>query len=118
MLADHDRFQHGEMREQADVQERARDTPDRALGGPRIIDRLAFEAYAPAIDGQHAGDEIEKRRLASAVGTDQRMDVAAGHAHAHLVEGVEAAEPFGQAVDCTTDGPRVSPGRSSTASPK
>jgi hypothetical protein len=99
MLADHDRFQHGEMREQADVLERARDTPDRALRGPRIVDWLAFEHDAPGIGGQHAGDEIEKRRLAGAVGTDQRMDVAAGHVHAHLVEGVEAAEPFGQAVD-------------------
>ena len=102
MLADHDGFQHREMREQADVLERARDALERALRRARIHDRLALEQDLAGIGGENAGDEIEERRLAGAVRPDQRVDVAGRHLELEIVERVEAAEALGQPFDRKT----------------
>ena len=55
------------------------------------------------VGGQHAGHEIEERRLAGAVRTDQCVNVALRHLHAEFVQRVEAAEALGQPLDGETD---------------
>ena len=99
MLADHHGLQHRQMREQADVLERARDAAQRAPRGARVGDDVALEGDLPAIGREHAGHQIEERGLAGAVRSDQRMDVAARDLHAQIVQRIEAAEALAQALD-------------------
>ena len=103
MFAHHDGFQHREMREQADVLKRARNALDGAFRGPGVVHHLPFEHDLSGVGGEQPGDEIEQRCLAGAVGPDQRVDLTFGDVRAHLVQGVEAAEPLGQSLDREAD---------------
>ena len=49
--------------------------------------------------GQHAGDQVEGRALAGAVGADQRDDLAGLDVERHIVDGDHAAELLARALD-------------------
>jgi hypothetical protein len=68
-----DRLERRQVAEQLVDLERARDAAARALEGLQRGDVLAVEQDAPAVGTQHARQEIHERRLAGAVGTDQRV---------------------------------------------
>ena len=53
-----------------------------------------------------AGDDVERRRLAAAVGADQRMHAAAPHGEIDAVDRLQAAEIFGEASDLQRDAAR------------
>ena len=116
MLADHHGFQHRQVREQPDVLEGAGDPLQRAARRARVVHRLAFEHDRALVGRQHAGQEIEERGLAGAVRPDQRVDVAAPHIHAQVVQRVEAAEALGQAFDREADSLRHDAPSRATAS--
>ncbi|KAG1080279.1 hypothetical protein G6F40_015951 [Rhizopus arrhizus] len=48
---------------------------------------------------QEFGQQVEAGGFASAVGADQRVDAAALHLHGQTVDGGQAAELHGQALD-------------------
>ena len=60
-------------------------------------DVLALEQDVPARRGQDAGEEVEERRLARAVGTDDRAQLALAHLEVDAVDGGEAPERLGEA---------------------
>src|SRR5205814_9787327 len=57
-----------------------------------LADRPDIEQDRTRGRGQRAGDDVEQRRLAGAVGSYEREDGAARHLQAHVVEGPEPAE--------------------------
>src|SRR4029079_19377031 len=62
-------------------------------------DVAALEQDGAGVGAQMAGDQVEQRGLAGAVGPDDGGDLALGHAHAGVVDGQEAVEGFAQAAD-------------------
>ena len=72
-----------------------------------IVEPLQVEALAAGMGEQHqafgrlveAGDAIEHRGLAGAVGPDQRGDVAAAHRERDVVDGEQPTEAHGQVLD-------------------
>jgi hypothetical protein len=66
----------GEFRRQRGYLEAAAEAEPRPLGHLQIVDDLAEEADRAGIGAQRAGDLVDQRRLAGAVGPDQRMDLA------------------------------------------
>src|SRR6185369_1111377 len=54
---------------------------------------------AAAVGRIQAGEDIEEGGLAGAVGTDQAIDLASLDGDAHIAEGLQAAEAFGNAAD-------------------
>src|SRR5439155_22887508 len=80
-----------------------------ALGGRHVGDILAVEPDRALRRRQHAGDEIEQRRLAGAVGADQTDDLAAADRDRDVAVGDEAAEPLPDATSFEERGHRVAP---------
>ena len=74
--ADHDVLRDGERREQREVLERARDAElgDAVRGHREQV--LAREGDAPRRRLVEAAEAVEQRRLAGAVGPDERADLA------------------------------------------
>src|SRR5437763_1756631 len=64
-------------------------------------------SLAVAADG--AGDQIEERRLAGAVGSDQSAALARAHGELHGVHGAEPAEGLGDALEA--EGERLAQAR-------
>ena len=103
--ADLDVLEGGQRREQPDVLERARDAEVVDLVG--LLAQDAGEAVAgpgghehlPLLRGVDAGERVEQRRLAGAVGPDDGQDLAAGHRHRDVVEADDAAEAQGDVLD-------------------
>ena len=60
---------------------------------------MAAQADLAAVRLQRAGNQVERRRLARAVRTDQADDLALVDAHGEIADRGEAAEGLGQAVD-------------------
>src|SRR5450759_4454845 len=61
----------------------------------QVLPAVIHSALARLVD---AGDHIEKRGLARAVGSDQAEDLAFVHGQAQLVQRHQAAEAHGQTV--------------------
>ncbi len=61
-------------------------------------DVLAEEADGARGRLQGAGDQVEQRGLARAVGADEAEDLALGHPQGAAIHGMEAAEGFDQAI--------------------
>ena len=106
MASDHDVFEHGHAREQADVLERAGHAERRDLVGLHAVEGRGAGGLAVALgqvklDGPFggqidAGDAVEERGLPRAVGADKRDDLLPVDREIHLVERAQAAEIFGQ----------------------
>ncbi|KAG1579989.1 hypothetical protein G6F46_015582 [Rhizopus delemar] len=64
-----------------------------------LRDVRAIELDAAAAGAVVARDAIEGGGFAGAVGADQRVDAAALHLHGQTVDGGQAAELHGQALD-------------------
>jgi hypothetical protein len=56
------------------------------LAGPPPLDEGVAEAHAAAAGRQHAGDDLEQRRLAGAVGADHAHDLARPDLEVHALE--------------------------------
>ena len=70
---------------------------ERAAAAPEQID--AFDLDAPRARLQHAERHVDRRRLARAVGAEQADDLARRHLEADVVDGLERAKGFAQALD-------------------
>ena len=95
MAAEHQVVEHREPAEQGDVLERARHAEGCDLARPPARDVAAFEHDAPFVRLVEAGDHVEQRGLAGAVGADDRDDAALGDVDRHAVDGGDAAEVLG-----------------------
>ena len=67
--------------------------------GRQAVDAFAVEADRAGVGRKHAGDHVEQRGLAGAVGTDQREDRAGRHLEAHVVDREQAAKALADGVD-------------------
>ena len=67
----------------------------RCAGMPAMS--LPGKPDAAGIRTQHAGDQIERRGLAGAVGTEQADDLAALHREVDVIDRDQPAEGAGQA---------------------
>src|SRR6516225_1844853 len=103
MLPDHNVFQRAQVGHQADILEAASDAmadaPPRGSGG----DIGAVEHDPPGIDREHAGDQIEDRRLAGPVRTDERRAHAAPDCETQILDHAQAAETLAEGFK-TKDG--------------
>src|SRR2546425_783562 len=71
---------------------------DRPAAGPPVLgqarDVVVEERDAAGARRQHAGDEVEQRRLAGAVGADERAALARADGELHAVDGTKPTEPL------------------------
>ena len=79
---------------------KVRPTPIRAIarGGKPSI-RAPINVTVPAVRPQLAVDEIEARRFAGPVRSDQRDELPGPHIERDIANGIDAAEGFRQAFD-------------------
>src|SRR5690349_10468322 len=98
MAAEQEVLEHGGVLEQLDVLERPRDAAPRDLVRRHPRDVLAVEDQTARGRLVDARDQVEDRRLAGAVGPDDREDLARLDLEAHAVDGPEAAEVHDEAV--------------------
>src|SRR2546426_1529363 len=82
----------GHRAPQLEVLKCARDAEARSHVRRRIDQRVAFEEDRALVRGDDAGDAVEERRLAGAVGTDQAEDLAAVQVQRHSVQSDDSAE--------------------------
>src|SRR6185436_13246478 len=61
-------------------------------------DVAAFQYHRARVGTEVAGDQVEQRRLAGAVGPDDGGDLAPGHAYTGVVDGHEAVEGLAHAA--------------------
>src|ERR1700761_238310 len=61
-------------------------------------ERRTVEARLPGVGGIEIGDEVEQRRLAGAVRSDQRRHAAVSDRERHVFDRVHAAEGFDKSV--------------------
>src|SRR5216683_562833 len=62
-------------------------------------DRLAVEDDAAGVGGDEAGEQVEERGLAGAVGAEDAGDLAGLEREGDVLHGGEAAEALGEALD-------------------
>src|SRR5690606_20513629 len=99
MAAEHHVVEHGRHVEEFDVLEGARDAEAGNAVRRHLRDVLALEADTAGCRLIDAAYEVEDRRLAGAVRTDDREDLALVDAEADAVDGLDAAEMHGQVFD-------------------
>ena len=63
--------------------------------GRRSVDRLAVDADRPGVGAQHAGEDLDERRLAGAVGAEQGVDLAGRDREVDGAQGDDRAERLG-----------------------
>src|SRR6185437_15302026 len=105
VLSHHQILQRRHAGEQADVLEGAGDLG--LFGDTEVVEplqrdlgrALAHQAERAAGRPVEAGDAVEHRGLASAVGTDQRGDLFRGRSKGQIVDGDDAAETHDQMID-------------------
>ena len=85
-------LEHRHLPEEPDVLERARDAEVGDLPRREAVDALAAERDGALRRRVHAGDAVEHRGLAGAVGSDEPEDGALGHVEADAADGAQAAE--------------------------
>ncbi|MCY1239417.1 hypothetical protein D9M72_522100 [compost metagenome] len=69
-----------------------------------LVDRLAFEFDAAALDGHEAHERLQQRGLAYAVAAEQDRDLAERGFEAHVSEDVGAAVILVDVLDCQHGG--------------
>ena len=106
MGADRDVLQHGHVGHQLDVLEGARDAELHHLLRRSVVDLVAEHRDGAAGRGQHAGDQVEGRALAGAVGPDQGHDLAGMDLERDVVDGDHAAELLARVLDLQQHGGR------------
>src|SRR4029079_16717702 len=99
MGADRDILQHGHVGYQFDVLEGPGNAELDDFLRRRVVDLGAEHGDRAAARGQDAGNEVEGRALAGAVGTDQGDDLARPDIERDVVDGDDAAELFSRLVD-------------------
>src|SRR5690606_21943125 len=92
MAADEDVFEDGHVGEEANVLEGARDSERAHLVHGKAGDAVAVEAYLACSGAVEAGDAVEERGLAGAVGADEPVDCPGRDGDGQAGERVEAAE--------------------------
>src|SRR5712671_1427016 len=90
--ADHHVLEGRKVGEQADVLEGARNSRPRDLIGPQPADVASIEQKKSLVRRVDSGEQIEQRRLAGAVRTDEAVDLGARDRKGNAVERVDAAE--------------------------
>jgi glyoxylase-like metal-dependent hydrolase (beta-lactamase superfamily II) len=97
--ADEHVLEHGHAREEGDVLERPSDAAphDRMSGQPKEI--LTVVQDTTRVRLVQSGDDVERRRLACAVWSDQAEDLTLGHLEGDVVEGNDAPESAGDVLD-------------------
>jgi len=88
-----------ELPEQANVLERARDATRGDLRGLERLEVRSAKPHRARVDAIDAGDEVEHRRLARAVRTDEAEDRLVRHLEADVADRPEAAEVLRHAVE-------------------
>src|SRR5688572_24443158 len=84
--------EHGHAREKANVLKRARDSVRGDFIRTFAIDALPFEMNFSGGRLVDAGQQIENRRLACAVWSDESVDLALAHGHVEFTDGHQAAK--------------------------
>src|SRR5579885_1091106 len=79
--------------------EAAGDTQPGALIGREPIERLAVERHGAGLVAQHAGDAVDERAFARAIGADEAQALSAPHLEIDAVERDEAAEALAEPAD-------------------
>ena len=92
-------LEHRQQRQRLGELERAHLAHARDLEGRDAGERLAVERPRAAVGLVEAAQQVEQRRLAGAVGADERGDGAARDLEVLDVDGGEAAEAAGHVVD-------------------
>ncbi len=87
-----DVLQHAQPLERLHELEGASDAGVAGAIGPQAGDHLAVQADGAGVGREDAGDHVEDRGLARAVGSDQGVDGASRNAETHVVHGAQAAE--------------------------
>ena len=98
VAADHHVLDRAQVGEQADVLERARQA---GIGHfMRLLARhgLTIEGAGAVLRDIQAGQHVEQRGLARAVGADQAVDLALLNVEADVRQGLQAAEAFAQSL--------------------
>ena len=83
---------------QTDVLERTPEPERRPLVHGQVGDLLTPVDDAAGVGRVEAGDQVEQRRLAGAVGTDDADDFVLVDGDAHVQVGLDASEADGQVV--------------------
>ena len=96
---DGDVFQDGQLAEGAGDLEGPGDAPVAHGIRGEAPDFPVLEANRAGRRHERAGHAVEARRLARAIGADEPEDLPLLHGEGDSVEGGEAAEPLGQAID-------------------
>ena len=84
---DHHVFERRKIREQADVLKCARNAARGDFVGLQAGERRAVEREHAGVCAVNAGQHVEERRLAGAVGTDQPDDLAAAYRNRDIAVG-------------------------------
>ena len=92
---DHDVVEHGHVAEQGQVLEGPADAEIGPVVGLHLGDVTALEQHLPLGGGVAAGDAVEHRGLAGAVGADDRKQLALADAEADMTERPDTAEVQG-----------------------
>jgi hypothetical protein len=99
MCAHPDVVEDRHRRKERDVLERPRDSQPDDPVRRRVEQVLAHEHHAPRLRPVQARDDVERRRLACAVRTDQAHDLALVGVERDAVERDDAAEARGDVLD-------------------
>src|SRR5262249_12958084 len=85
-------LERGQLREHANDLEGAPDATARDLIGLQVVQPRAVQNHVARVEPLHAGDAVEERRLARAVGADEPVDAAALECQRHAVDRADATE--------------------------
>src|SRR5262249_32793002 len=91
-------FQYAQVREDGGDLEGPYEAHARDRGGLAPRDVAVVEAEAPGRRRQEGAEQVEDRRLAGAVGADERVDRAPADAQSDVLHGHEAAKLLGEPV--------------------
>src|SRR4029077_6024870 len=89
---DHDVLERGHAKEDLQVLERPRQAPTRELLRRERAHILSSEPHASLLRKVEAGDDVEQRRLAGAVRTDDGEYEAGRDRQAHIIDRMHPAE--------------------------
>src|SRR6266849_4623939 len=89
-----DRLHHGQLRENLDELERAREPVIGKRHRPDAGNALAHEQHLAAARLEQAGQQVDQGRFASAIRTDDRNQLARVHREADVIERLEGPVEF------------------------
>ena len=86
---------HGEVGHEGRVLEDRRQPEAMGVGRPAQIDRSAGDRHRAGVGAQHAGEDLDERRLAGAVGAEQGVHLAGGDDEVDAAQRHHGAERLG-----------------------